>query len=123
MQLCKAPVTSRFTTVCEGDSLELHLLIYPQAPECHHPFVPSQEVLAIVVASLVSKKKGVSASKGPVGTGDAALPLPFNVESCFIASLKPQSQLNPSRCLPSGDFRYNMQMQHTRGQPVRAIHV
>lgn len=120
MQLCKVPVTSRFTTLYEGGCLELHLLIYPQAPECHHHFVPSQKALALVVARLVSKKKGASASKG---TGDAALPLPFNVESWFIASLKPQSQLNLSRCLPSGDFLYIMQMQHTRGQPVRAMHV
>lgn len=79
-------------------------------------FVPSQEVLAVIVANLVSKKKGTSASKGIVGTGDAALPLSFNAERWFIASLKPQAQLSFSSCLLSDDFSYIMQMQHTRGQ-------
>lgn len=84
-------------------------------------FVPCQKVMAVIITSLVPKKKGASASEGTVGTGAAARPLPFDAESWFIALLKPQSQLSPSRCLPSDDFVCVMQMQHTRGQQVRTI--
>lgn len=86
-------------------------------------FIPSQKVLAVIIANLVSKKKGAFASEGTVGTEDGALPLPFNAESWFIALLKPQSQISPSRCLLSDDFSCIMQMQRTRGQQVRAVRV
>lgn len=56
-----------------------------------------------------------------LGTGAAALPLPFVAGSWFVALLKPQSQLSPSRCLPSDNFVCVMQMQHTKGQQVRTI--
>lgn len=82
--------------------------------------IPRQKLLAII-ASPVSRKKGASAPKGPVGIGDAALPLPFTAESWFIASLKPQSQLSPSSCPLGDDFSCIMQMQHTGGQQVRAV--
>lgn len=50
------------------------------------------------------QEKGHLCFRGTVGTGSTALPLPFDAESWFIALLKPQSQLSPSRCLPSDGF-------------------
>lgn len=41
VQPCKAPGTAGLQqTVWEGDCLELHLPIYPQAPECWDVIIP-----------------------------------------------------------------------------------